>query len=295
MKASYPQIGRWLLLTMVVFPSLTLFAQRPAGKQEAQEPTNSFAGIPFGSSLTDSVKALKAATKTELAANISSNDKQWFEGGVFDGHPATRFALEFNEGLLRRGVVFVKSTSKDNREEFTILKKMLLSRYGMPESDSSIGKNLHAEWTLGVVGSDESCIIGLDNDAGGSSGCKISYRGPALGKTAQLIVKHPIDSSAGTEVKKPQSPATASALNKPSRFISTKWERDDSTIDFYNTGSWHETWLKKQWNGTWKAKSESEVIVTRSDGHVFHYIISDDGQTVSRDDGTKYERSKQSK
>jgi hypothetical protein len=79
-----------------------------------------------------------------------------------------------------------------------------------------------------------------------------------------------------------------------SRFAGTKWERDDGTItlEFYNTGSFHETWRKKPVVGTWKVKSDNEAVLIAANGKSYHFIMSEDGKTITRNDKLTYQRTK---
>ncbi|WP_395746137.1 hypothetical protein [Prosthecobacter sp.] len=77
---------------------------------------------------------------------------------------------------------------------------------------------------------------------------------------------------------------------RKARFQNTRWKRPDSTLEFSGDGRWHEEWVVRPWDGKWMVQSDSEVVVAKADNDVQHFRISQDGQTLTRTDGTEWKR-----
>ena len=100
---------------------------------------------------------------------------------------------------------------------------------------------------------------------------------------------------------RPQPEASLIALRKATtfeeagaarkaRWQNTRWKRPDSTLEFFGDGRWHEAWVVRPWDGKWMVQSDNEAIVAKADNDVQLFRISQDGQTLTRADGTEWKR-----
>lgn len=100
---------------------------------------------------------------------------------------------------------------------------------------------------------------------------------------------------------RPQPEASLIALRKATtdeevgaarkaRWQNTRWKRSDSTLEFFGDGRWHEAWVVRPWDGKWMVQSDNEAIVAKADNDVQLFRISQDGQTLTRADGTEWKR-----
>ncbi len=75
----------------------------------------------------------------------------------------------------------------------------------------------------------------------------------------------------------------ADAQQFGSSFSGTTWvsKEGKSTIVFVTGGTWTEAWKKKHFEGTWQPNAENtEIVVNRSDGTIFHFKLNAGGNLV---------------
>ncbi len=80
------------------------------------------------------------------------------------------------------------------------------------------------------------------------------------------------------------------AAARKARWQNTRWKRPDSTLEFFGGGRWHEAGAVRPWDGKWMVQSDSEAVVAKADNDVQLFRISQDGQTLTRADGTEWKR-----
>ncbi len=90
-----------------------------------------------------------------------------------------------------------------------------------------------------------------------------------------------------------KSPSGAAATSA-SRFAGTKWACTTGTtvIEFKPGGGWKDEWRGKTYGGSWKPASDNEAAVKRSDGNSWTFRMNDEGTSVTRSDGYKFNRTK---
>jgi hypothetical protein len=82
-------------------------------------------------------------------------------------------------------------------------------------------------------------------------------------------------------------PSLVTAQQSTSAISGTTWvtKKAGSIIVFVPDGTWTETWKKKKFEGTWQPNADNtEIVVTRSDGTIFHFKLNAGGNLV-RDPG----------
>ena len=82
-------------------------------------------------------------------------------------------------------------------------------------------------------------------------------------------------------------PSLVTAQQSTSNISGTTWvsKEGKSTIVFVADGTWTESWKKKQFKGTWQPNADNtEIVVTRGDGTIFHFKLNAKGSLV-RDPG----------
>ena len=110
----------------------------------------------------------------------------------------------------------------------------------------------------------------------------LTMRGDLAGATA---VQKELDL-----LKSPSGATTPSA----SRFAGTKWVLTSGTsvIEFKPGGWWKDEWRGKTYGGSWKPTSDNEATAKRSDGNSWSFSMNDEGTSLTRSDGYKFNRVK---